>query len=121
MSEDNHYMRLVTKTVVEEFEGGEKVEWVIRVLSPMSTAKLLTLIPEGSFGSQEEDIDLASIIREHYLEVARDVVYPSIVKPKIDVEVLSPKTVLLLFPELIAMSFPQADIGGGEGGDGFHG
>jgi len=102
------YMRLTTRSVVERIGDGE-VEWTVTVMSPMATAKLLSIIP-----NIDEEVDVDTLIREHYLMIAQDIVYPCIVSPKIPVERLTAKTVTTLFPEIFEMSFPK-----GEGDDGF--
>jgi len=108
-TELEEYMRLTTVTVEGNIQG-KPIIWEVTVMGPNATAKLLSLLPE------DEDVDVSKFIKNNYLELARDIVHPSILKPKIPVERLTLADVNLIFPVLFDISFPRGE----EEGDEFH-
>lgn len=99
VTELDDYMKLTTKTV----EGHNGVVWEITVMGPNATAKLLSLLPD------EGEIDVGKFIKDNYLVIARDMVYPSILKPQTPVERLTLADVNIIFPVLYDMSFPRGE------------
>jgi len=103
----DEYLRLITKLVNGKKIGEEQVVWEVTVIGPQATAVVLSLLPDD----EDEEVQLASFVKRNYLTLARDVVYPSILSPKIPVERLTLEDVLTLFPILYDMSFPKGDAG----------
>ena len=99
VTELDSYMEL-TKSKVDGYRG---VIWEVTVMGPNATATLLSLLPD------EGDVDVSRFIKDNYLAIARDIVHPSILKPKIPVERLTLADVNLIFPVLYDMSFPQEE------------
>ena len=108
ITELDAYMELTTAKVEGNKIGDKQVVWEVTVMGPNATAKLLGMLPDN------EDVDVAKFIKENYLTIARDVVHPSILKPKIPVERLTLADVNIIFPVLYEMSFPRGEDEGDE-------
>lgn len=101
-TEIDTYMKLTTTTVEGKIRG-EPITWEITVMGPNATSILINLLPDS------EEFELGKFIRDNYLTLAKDVVYPSILKPKIPLDRLTINDVILIFPILYEMSFPAGD------------
>ena len=105
-TELEEYMKLTTVTVEGNVIDEEQIVWEVTVMSPEATIALLNILPEDGVIESE-----FAFIRDNYMAIAKDMVYPSILSPKIPFERLSFADVILLFPVLRDMSFPKEDEG----------
>jgi len=103
VTELDSYMELTTAKVNGNKLGDVQIVYEVTVMGPSATAKLLSMLPD------DEDVDVAKFIKNNYLVIARDVVHPSILKPKIPVERLTLADVNIIFPVLYEMSFPRGE------------
>jgi len=107
------YMELTTFHVDETTPRGDKITWEIVVLGPQATLTTLNIIPDNGVIENE-----FKFIKDNYLIIAKDIVYPSIVKPKIPLERLTLPTTMLLFSVLRDACFPEGKGNEGEAEDG---
>lgn len=99
------FMELTTFIIPGRIIEGEQVNWKCTVMGPSATAKVLSLLPDG--GKIDNEF---VFIRDNYLTLARDVIHPCILEPKIPFERIAIGDVqTLLFPLMEKSGMTETD------------